>query len=414
MDKIKKQRKAIIVGGSMGGLFAGNLLHRAGWQADIYERVPGPLSDRGAGIVTHQELLHALQCAGAQVDETLGVSVASRITVDLHGHTIAYLPYPQVLTAWSRLLQVLEEAFPVQHYHRGKALAHIEQDADGVTAYFDDGSHANGELLIGADGIRSTTRAQYMPNARPLYAGYVAWRGLVEESDLSTHTRGALMERFAFCLPPHEQMLTYPVAGKANALAEGERRINFVWYRPAPEDTELRRSQTDAAGVWHAGGIPPGAIRPDILDEVRASATATLAPEFAEIVHKTSQLFFQPIFDLETEQMVSDRVALLGDAAYVARPHSGMGVTKAAYDAIELTRALSTQPSLQAALGAYQAERSRFGQAIVRQARNMGASLQTSFDSKHQQQMAFRYRAPDTLMRETAVSLQYLDLESAH
>lgn len=414
MNPIKKQRKAIIVGGSMGGLFAGNLLHRAGWQAEIYERVPGPLSDRGAGIVTHQELLHALKQAGAQVDETLGVSVADRITVDLHGHTIAHLPYPQILTAWSRLLQILEEAFPVQHYHRGKALTHIEQDVDGVTAHFDDGSHARGDLLIGADGIRSTTRAQFMPDARPAYAGYVAWRGLVDESDLNEHTRAALMERFAFCLPPHEQMLTYPVAGKANAIAKGQRRINFVWYRPAPENTELRRLQTDAEGVWHAGGIPPGAIRAQILDEVRAAAIATLSPEFAEIVHKTDQLFFQPIFDLETEQMVSDRVALLGDAAYVARPHSGMGVTKAAYDAIELTRALSTQSSLQAALGIYQAQRSQFGNAIVRQARNMGTSLQTSFDSEHEQQMALRYRDPDTLMRETAVSLQYLDLESAH
>ena len=412
MKPIKKRPKAIIVGGSMGGLFAGNLLRRAGWQADIYERVPGPLSDRGAGIVTHEELLHALRLAGAQVDETLGVRIASRITMDLHGQTVAHLPYEQVLTAWSRLLQILEEAFPERHYHRGKTLTHIEQSAECVTAYFDDGSHASGDLLIGADGIRSTTRAQSMPNSSPVYAGYVAWRGLVEECDISQHTRAALIERFAFCLPPHEQMLTYPVAGQANATAAGARRINFVWYRPAPEGTELRRLQTDATGVWHAGGIPPGAIRPDILDEVRAAATATLAPEFAEIVHKTAMLFFQPIFDLETDHMVAGRVALLGDAAYVARPHSGMGVTKAAYDAIALTRALSTQAALHEALAAYQVERSRFGKAIVKQARNMGTSLQTSLESDHEEHMARRYRDPQILMRETAVSLQYLDLES--
>lgn len=403
--------KAIIVGGSMGGLFAGNLLRRAGWQADIYERVPGPLSDRGAGIVTHDELLHALRQAGAQVDDTLGVSVPSRITFDLHGHGVAQLQYEQVLTAWSRLLQVLEAAFPARHYHRGKALSHIKQDADSVTACFEDGSQATGDLLIAADGIRSVARSQCMPDTHPTYVGYVAWRGLVEESDLSPQAQATLMECFAFCLPRNEQMLTYPVAGRANAVTPGSRRINFVWYRPADEATELVRLQTDAQGKHHGGGIPPTLIRPEILDEVRAAANATLAPAFAEVVQKTPLLFFQPILDLESEQMVSGRVVLLGDAAFVARPHSGMGVTKAAYDAIELVNALTSNLGLNEALARYQAERRRFGRSIVKQARNMGASLLAELATDHERDMAQRYRDPMTVMRETAVSLQYLNLD---
>src|SRR5690606_18931782 len=127
------------------------------------------------------ELLDALRAAGAQVDDSLGVSVPSRVIYDLHGHILAELSYEQVLTAWSRLLQVLENAFPSPHYHRGKTLARIEQDEQSVTAIFDDGTRASGDLLIGADGIRSIARAQYMPDSHPVYAGYVAWRGLVEE-----------------------------------------------------------------------------------------------------------------------------------------------------------------------------------------------------------------------------------------
>ncbi|WP_017524777.1 FAD binding domain-containing protein [Pusillimonas noertemannii] len=406
-----KKGKAIIIGGSMGGLFAGNLLLRAGWQAEIHERVHGPLSDRGAGIVTHQELLHALKLAGAAVDETLGVSIPSRVTFDRQGRSIAELPYEQLLTAWSRLLGVLEDAFPARHYHRGKALARIEQEADSVTAIFEDGTHATGDLLVGADGIRSATRAQAMPGSEPVYAGYVAWRGLVEESELSPQAHQALMERFAFYLPPNEQMLTYPVAGRADAISKGARRINFVWYRPADEETELRRLQTDASGRHHAGGIPPTAIHPEVLDEVRKAATDTLPPVFAEVVHKTPLLFFQPIFDLECERMAAGRVALLGDAAFVARPHSGMGVTKAAYDALELTEALGSEAGIHQALARYQAERGRFGRSIVGHARNMGACMLADPSSAHEREMARRYRDPGPLMRETAVSLRYLKLD---
>lgn len=233
----------------MGGLFAGNMLCRAGWKVDLYERVAGPLSDRGAGIVTHDELLSALELAGARVDEHLGVRIFERATIDRHGNIVASLPYDQILTAWSRLLHVLEEAFPSDHYHRGKVLKYVQQDNNSATAHFDDGSRDTADILIGADGIRSTTRAQLMPDQQPEYAGYVAWRGLVNEDELSSAARDQLMDSFAFCLPPGEQMLTYPVAGKENATAKGSRRLNFVWYRPAAFDTELKPCKPTRPGT---------------------------------------------------------------------------------------------------------------------------------------------------------------------
>ena len=394
----------------MGGLFAGNLLLRAGWQVDIFERVSGPLSDRGTGIVTHQELLDALDKAGATFDATLGVSIPDRVTYDDRGQVVAELTYPQLLTAWSCLLQVLESAFPAAHYHRGKTLASVQQDNETVTAIFDDGSQARGDLLIGADGIRSVVRAQYLPTANPAYAGYVGWRGLVDESDLGPQAHAALAERFAFGLPPNEQILAYPVAGRNNTTSPGSRRINFVWYRPADENTELRRMQTDAQGQWHSGGIPPHLIRPEILDEVRTAASAKLSPEFAELVHKAPMLFFQPIFDLKSDCMVFGRVALLGDAAFVARPHSGMGVTKAAQDAMELTAALTTEGSLDQALARYQTRRGQFGHAIVDIARDLGASMRSDWPPGHDKEMAERYRNADNVMKETAISPSCLNL----
>ena len=101
------------------------------------------------------------------------------------------------------------------------ALARVEAEERGVTAVFADGARVTGELLIGADGGRSTVRTQFLPDVKPAYAGYVAWRGLVDEMSLSQQTRDALFEKFAFCLPPREQILGYPVAGQGNSTVPG-------------------------------------------------------------------------------------------------------------------------------------------------------------------------------------------------
>ena len=171
---------------------------------------------------------------------------------------------------------------------------------------------------MSADGLRSVVRKVLLPGVKPRYAGYIAWRGLVEESMLSDRTRKELFPYFAFGLPLHEQMIAYPVAGKNNAVEEGARRFNFVWYRPADESTTLKDMLTDADGkVWH-DGIPPPLIRSEALDQVRQAARDVLAPQFAEVVEKTESLFFQPILDLESDQLAFGRVALLGDAAFVA------------------------------------------------------------------------------------------------
>src|SRR4029079_16628961 len=88
---------------------------------------------------------------------------------------------PQVYTAWERLYRLLRDAFPGEHYHRGNGLKHVEQTADRVVAHFGEGQTASADLLIGADGIRSTVRQQLLPDLNPLYAGYVAWRSLLLE-----------------------------------------------------------------------------------------------------------------------------------------------------------------------------------------------------------------------------------------
>ncbi len=401
------RRRAIVVGGSLGGLLAANLLLRSGWDVRVYERVGEALAGRGAGIVTHPELRAILTRAGAAVDDTLGVAVDGRVTLDRSGATIGSHRAPQILTAWGRIYSLLKAAFPAERYLAGRELVRVEQDARGVSAVFVDGGREAAELLVAADGIRSAVRAQFLPQVRPAYAGYVAWRGLVEETALSREALVALAGKLAFCLPPREQMLGYLVAGRDDETVPGHRRLNFVWYRPADEARELPRLLTDARGERHELSIAPDAIEPALVAEMRRDAEKLLAPQFAEVVAKTEQPFLQPIYDLESPAIAFGRVALVGDAAFVARPHCGMGVTKAAGDATALADRLSDPGvDVAAALSAYGAERVAFGKRIVAHARRLGTYLEARRHTPEERALAAHYRIPEVVMRETAAPLE--------
>jgi len=226
----------------------------------------------------------------------------------------------------------------------------------------------------------------------------------VEESALSPRVLSELFPYFAFGLPPREQMIAYPVAGKNNSVAPGTRRFNFVWYRPADEAATLREMMTDDAGKLWADGIPPPLIRKSVLDGARKAARQVLAPQFAEVVEKTESLFFQPIFDLESPRLAFGRIALLGDAAFVARPHCGMGVTKAGGDAVALVQALQQQNDLASALQVYDRQRRAFGEFIVEHARSLGAYMQAQLLTDREREMAERYRSTEAVMTETAVA----------
>ena len=159
------------------------------------------------------------------------------------------------------------------NYRLGKRLVRVEQDADGVTALFADGTSERGDLLVGADGIRSAVRAQFLPDVEPHYAGYVAWRASIDEADVPAELWAEMVGLYAFCLPEGEQVISYAVPGRDNDTAVGRRAYNIVWYRPV-DRAALADMCTDAQGRHHAAGIPPPLIRPDVIARVKADASA--------------------------------------------------------------------------------------------------------------------------------------------
>jgi 2-polyprenyl-6-methoxyphenol hydroxylase-like FAD-dependent oxidoreductase len=206
-----------------------------------------------------------------------------------------------------------------------------------------------------------------------------------------------------FGLPPGEQFISYPIAGPDNDLRAGHRRCNFVWYRPAAEERELQRLLTDASGRTHTLGIPPPLVRAEVIADLRAAAGALIAPQLDEVVRLTPQPFLQPIYDVETTQMVAGRVAIIGDAAYLARPHVAAGVTKAAEDAMGLATVLQTGEDFEAALRQFERARIPINRRVIARGRDLGACLQPHLANEAERIKAERHHTPEAVMAEIAV-----------
>lgn len=362
-------KKAVIVGGSVGGLFAAHCLRAIGWEVAVYERVAGDLAARGAGLGTHQDLFDIMRRIGVTVDERTGVDVSSRVCLARNGGILKEIPFQERKSSWATIWRALRRALPDRCFHQGKDFTGLEATDGGVIASFADGTSVAADLLVGADGNRSSVRERLLPQVQPRYCGYVAWRALIQESGT------ALFDRYAFSMPDGGSAVSYPVPGRDGEVTPGRRAINFLWYHPASERDVLDMS-TDATGHCHGMAIPPPLIRKDVVAAIRSEALDQLPPQHIDLLLAEPQPFFQAIFDLECDRLVFGRTALLGDAAFVARPHVGAGVTKAAMDAQALADALQAHGDVASALAAYQRDRLKIGKRMVARARRLGAFIE--------------------------------------
>jgi len=280
-------------------------------------------------------------------------------------------------SAWARVYQPLRAALPSAVYRQGMTLERIEGDS----ALFADGTRERADLIVGADGVYSTVRKQYLPQVQPQFANYVAWRGLVEERELPPATLEAVSGRIVFCFPKGEMLLSMRVPGA----------VYFIWYRTA----SLAELFTDAAGKNHGMSIPPPLIRPQFVRALKAHAHEALPAPIAALVQKTAQPLLQAISDMESPRLCFGRVALLGDAAFVVRPHVAGGASKAALDARWLVDSLAGD--LGAGLARYEQSQLDFGRRIVQHSRYLGADLEGRPTQRDPVRIMRDYGAPHLL-----------------
>lgn len=365
-----------VVGGSLGGLTAGLVLRDAGCDVTVYERSSADLQARGAGIaMLEQTLRYPVERQGVPAERFCSTTRWIRF-VEHDGSLRFEQPHQYWFSSWNSVYRTLLDGFDRSRYELGREMVSFERTSDGVTVRFADGSEITVDLLVCADGVNSTARATLFPEVAPRYAGYVAWRGVVPEADLSAGCRVALHDALTYQLLPNSHILVYPIPGPDGAVTEGERLVNIVWYRNVAAE-DLGRVLTDRHGQRHSLSLPPGAASDDVVAEMRATAAKRLAPAVAEVVTSIPDPFVQAVFDVEVRQMVSGRTCLVGDAAFAVRPHAAAGTAKAAEDAWVLARNLvDAGGDVEKALRQWEATQLSLGRSLLARTRAIGDSSQ--------------------------------------
>jgi len=370
------QTKVIVMGGSLGGLTTALFLRKAGCQVSVFERASTPLTSQGAGIVLNPATVRYFTQQGTP--DLHQISVASQWVryLDNQGRTSAERYAPYRFSSYNAIYRALLAAFGTDHYRLGQMITDFTQDSTGVTVRFSSGEQAHCDLLVCADGIRSTARRLLLPDVHLSYAGYVAWRGMVSERTLGATTFALLRDAISYHLMDHSHMLTYPIPVVDPARGETQPFINWLWYRNVPLGPPLDALMTDPHGTVHDVALSPGAVRVENVATLREAA-ATLPPLLAQLIHRTERPFLQVIMDCEVPRMKFGRVCLIGDAAFVARPHAAAGTAKAAEDGWQLSQTLlACNGDIDAALALWETKQLAVGQAVVARTREAGRRSQ--------------------------------------
>ena len=369
--------RVLIAGGSIGGLTTGVLLSELGCDVEIFERSDRDLEDRGAGIVVLPITERYFERGDGSGPRRVSLELTYWNYVDSAGTTIASHEDHFRFSGWSTIYRALLDVFDTDRYHYDHGVTGVNQTAHGVTLEFEDGSRTEGDLAVFADGMGSTGRSLLLPDVIPEYAGYVAWRGTVPESQLSAATQETVADAMVYQVLDHGHILVYAIPDSVGNTAPPDRVLNFVWYRNYPEGGPFEDLMTDLAGERRAGTMPPGEVRPDHLAELHRTATEVLAPQLAEIVHACSTPLIQAVFDVNSPRMVFDRVCLLGDAATTLRPHVAAGQAKACADAWALRDALvATNGDVLDALAQWEPVQLELARTALARTRAMGIASQ--------------------------------------
>lgn len=330
--------RVIVVGGSLSGLMTALALHAVDCDVKVFERSPHEMKYRGAGLALRPETWQFLAKHGIATKEAISVLSKIRQYLGRDSKVTRQQIRYQLMTSWSSLYRQLREAFPDERYYKGNKLVSFEQDENQVIARFDDGWEQTCDLLVCADGASSTCRRQLLPDVVPDYAGYVAWRGVLDESEVSPEFASVFADKLIVFQAPQSQILCYLIPGNNGELSKGKRRLNWVWYWHVPDGEQLHQLLTDRTGLCRDYSVAQGTIRQDLVEHQREIARFILPEVFLHLFEQTKDPFIQPIYDLSVPQMAFGRVCLLGDAAFVPRPHTGASTSKAATNAMELAQ----------------------------------------------------------------------------
>lgn len=367
--------RVAVVGGSIGGLTTACLLAADGHDVTVHERSTSPLEERGAGIGFLPMTARFLRERAGIDLSTISVETSTIRTLGRDGSVRHEAAHSYLFSSWNTVYRRTLEQFDPARYLLGHDL--VELDPHTPVLRFASGLVVEPDLAVCADGVGSTARQVVAPEARTSPAGYVAWRGVVHETDLSPSTRRALDGAITYYVYANSHILVYPIPGRDGSVDPGERLVNIVWYRNYLPGDDLDDLLTDRNGARREVSMPPGALRPEHVAEARAHARARLPAVIADVVDGIGELFIQVVVDVEVDRMRLGRTVLVGDSAFAARPHAAAGTAKAAADGWALRDALAAHPDdLDAALKAWEPGQIELGRSLLARTRAIGRRSQ--------------------------------------
>ena len=362
-----------VVGGSIGGLTAALVLRDVGCEVDVFERSGTALEARGAGIGLHPMTTRYFDESSELDAAMVEIELPWLQFLSASGDRVYRERMNYRFSSWNTIYRGLARCFGEGRYHLGAEVVDVGQDEGSVTVRLTSGETRTLDMLVCADGISSGTRARLLPGAQTRYAGYVAWRATIPESDLTPESFETLRDAITYSLLPAGHVLAYPIPSLEGAMEPGRRLANLVWYHNYEEGDALDDLMTDRFGQLQVLSLPPGAARAEHVEWTKEFAGAHMAPAIAEILLKSPEPFVQVIYDIDVERMAFGRVALIGDAAFAVRPHAAAGTAKACADAWALRDALrDTGGDPVAALARWEPGQLALGRQLLERTREMG------------------------------------------
>jgi 2,6-dihydroxypyridine 3-monooxygenase len=372
-----KPIKVGVMGGSLVGLTAALVLRDVGCDVDVYERSEHALEGRGVGIVLHAMTLRYLLDNDVLDVDKVGTRADIHRYLDEQGTTLTETHVEHRFTGYNTLHRALLSAFGMERYHLGREVTSFEQDDESVAVTFADGAVEQVELLVAADGIRSRARSLLLPDVHARYAGYVAWRAVVDERDLTPETFTSLADALTYFVRPNSHALVYAIPNYDGSVEPGTRLQNIVWYRNVEPGKAFDELLTDRDGHRRELSLPPGMVRPQFVEELHRTAQSQLPPQLAEVVTRAEEPFLQALFDVEIPRMAFGRICLVGDAAFAVRPHAAAATAKGASDAWALADAIAaTRGDVTAALARWEPRQVEIGRNLLYRNRDMGTRSQ--------------------------------------
>jgi len=349
MDKLK----VVVIGAGIGGLTSGIALSQAGYEVEIYDRVKEmrpvgagiSLWSNGVKVLNRLGLGEKISQIGGLMDRMQYRTMTGELLNDIDLMPLIYQvgqrPYP---VARRDLQNMLLKEFPGKVNLDYKCIG-VEEDETGVTAFFENGHQARGNLLVAADGVRSAVRSYVLgEDVEPQYRGYVNWNGLVS-ADAALSLKNNWVIYVGDCK-------------RASMMPVGDDRFYFFFDVPLPQGTTAK----------------PEDYKTELREHFRnwAQPIQTLIDRFdADSVARLEIHDLGPI-----DRFVKGRVALLGDSAHTTCPDMGQGGCQAMEDSLVLTNYLiSTNLGVEYALKRYEAERTERANAVVRKARKRAEQI---------------------------------------